>query len=530
MKINIRIIFFIWFFLISSGLFIHSQQKYYSNLFTYQDTLNSLKFLSGEISNVIRSANLKKTDYTVAVFSLDNDKYYFKKSTNKPLVPASITKIFTSYASIFKFGEKFQYRTTISYDGTLEKGIINGNLYIQGSGDPFFNSDDLKSMVKELKNRGIKEIKGKIIADGTIFDNLTNRLDYSGDKDIVQAIAPITGLSINQNKVTVIVSGYPQGAKKHALVTTDPPSSAFQIQNTATVKGRNKPTRRKSDNENGSYKNQEFGGSNLNSESSQRKTVSIKQYKTSSGAQNFKVSGYINADDSYSYSYFINDPVNVISGSLYYLLKKEGIKIDNGFEVFNSETMNRTERKVLTDYKRPLLDVLIPCVKNSDNYLAENVYKLIGANFGNMIENAKDSRIIMSNLFDSLEIDYKDCILYDGSGLSRRNNLTSDAVIGLLNSTWNSPYRHILDSTLSIAGFDGTLEKRMVNTLAQNNVKGKTGTHKNVSGLCGIVKTLDGENLAFCFIFNGWSVGQYKQLENSLAITLAEFFYFNKEE
>jgi D-alanyl-D-alanine carboxypeptidase len=66
-------------------------------------------------------------------------------------------------------------------------------------------------------------------------------------------------------------------------------------------------------------------------------------------------------------------------------------------------------------------------------------------------------------------------------------------------------------------------------SLAQNNLRAKTGTHKNVSGLCGTVKTLDGENLAFCFIFNGPSVGLYKQVENRLGIILAEFFYFNRE-
>ena len=87
-----------------------------------------------------------------------------------------------------------------------------------------------------------------------------------------------------------------------------------------------------------------------------------------------------------------------------------------------------------------------------------------------------------------------------------------------------------MDTCLSIAGTDGTLRGRMTGTLAENNLHAKTGTHGNVSALAGVVKTLDGEPIAFSFIFNGSNVGVYKQIENQLGILISEFFYFNRED
>jgi D-alanyl-D-alanine carboxypeptidase len=102
--------------------------------------------------------------------------------------------------------------------------------------------------------------------------------------------------------------------------------------------------------------------------------------------------------------------------------------------------------------------------------------------------------------------------------------------VKLLASASRLSFGRQLDSTLPVAGYDGTLRNRMIGTLAENNVHAKTGTHGNVSALSGYVTTLDGERLAFAFMFNGPSVGVYKTVENELGTLLAQFFYFNEEK
>ena len=184
---------------------------------------------------------------------------------------------------------------------------------------------------------------------------------------------------------------------------------------------------------------------------------------------------------------------------------------------------------MIAEFERYLVDIISPTMKNSDNYYAENIFKIIGANSGKMRDNAKEAKQIILKVLDTINIPCIDCQFNDGSGLSRRNKVSAESVIKLLESTYYSPLRRILDTTMAIAGYDGTIRNRMVGTLAEQNLKAKTGTHSNVSGLCGIVKTLDGEPIAFSFIFNGANVGVYKQIENQLGILLSEFFYFNRD-
>jgi D-alanyl-D-alanine carboxypeptidase/D-alanyl-D-alanine-endopeptidase (penicillin-binding protein 4) len=506
-----------------------SQNSFKSNIFTYEDTLKSLKFLSGQISRVITSAGFKNTKYAIAVYSLDNKKYYFKKNAKKPLTPASLTKLFTCYSALFTLGTDFEYVTDIYHSGNNVNGIINGDVYIVGSGDPMFSTNDLRSMVRQIVASGIKEIKGSIIADGTFFDDITDRLNYSGDKDRVQGVQPVTGLSINKNIVTVTIHGIPQGKKRSALVTTDPPSPAFRIINKSRVKGRPKRKSKKKTFWGEPQLLNQYGGPAETHSTARRRSTYIKHRKDANGKQVFTASGTINADRTYSYSYFINNPDEVIAGALLRSLNEGGVKVSGTFKTGKLQDVTTPIYK-LAESKRYLVDVISPALKNSDNYLAENIFKLIGAHSGKMVENAKESKMIIRNVLDSMNIDFDKCVLYDGSGLSRRNKLTAVAGIKLLiNATNNENINNVIDSSLSVAGCDGTLKKRMRHTLAADNLKAKTGTHRNVSGLCGIVKTLDGERLAFCFIFNGPSVGLYKQLENKLGIILAQFFYFNRE-
>jgi D-alanyl-D-alanine carboxypeptidase/D-alanyl-D-alanine-endopeptidase (penicillin-binding protein 4) len=92
----------------------------------------------------------------------------------------------------------------------------------------------------------------------------------------------------------------------------------------------------------------------------------------------------------------------------------------------------------------------------------------------------------------------------DGSGLSLYNYVTAELMVGLLRYAWQKQdiYTRLLAS-LPIAGVDGTLEKRMQNTVAQGNVRAKTGTLTGISSLAGYCTASNGHRLAFCIINQG---------------------------
>lgn len=469
--------------------------------FTKKDSSNSLKSFQNQIDKILDHKHLNKTKFSVLVYSLQKDDYLYQKDPNLLLTPASLTKLFTSFSIYANLGRQFRLHTGIYTDGRQMDSVLNGNLYLVGRGDPYLSTSDLEKIAEIITNLGVKRITGNIYADGSFFDEMTSRREYSGDKDNVQATPPITGLSIERNTVTVLVNAGNKLGEK-VKVQTFPPSEAFEIINSAKVGGKSR----------------------------RKKSISISSKMGSNGVQRISVSGQLQANRSYSYRYYIENPALVAAGTLKNRLENGGIFI-NG-KIGQSSIPDLDSSVVLQplgSFSRPVSEIIYEMNKESNNYLAESLFKMLGAYFGNSKHNADGAENIVFNRFKQIEIQCEKCMINDGSGLSRRNLVKADAILNMLLYARKSGFYHEFDSSLSIAGIDGTLRKRMIGTHAENNLRGKTGTLRNVSGLAGYVKTLDNDLLAFVFLFNGPNVGVYKEIENELGEALSSFFYFNEE-
>ena len=134
-------------------------------------------------------------------------------------------------------------------------------------------------------------------------------------------------------------------------------------------------------------------------------------------------------------------------------------------------------------------------MKESDNLFAESLFYQLGRSGRKAAEQEY-------GLIRELDLNPDDYTVADGSGLSLYNYLTPQVVVRLLRHVWNTPrLLNVLYPSLPIAGYDGTLKKRMKGTAAEGNVRAKTGTLSKVSTLAGYATTSSGSHLAFC-IFN----------------------------
>ncbi|MCX7880138.1 MAG: D-alanyl-D-alanine carboxypeptidase/D-alanyl-D-alanine-endopeptidase [Ignavibacteria bacterium] len=503
-------------------------RSYNKQKFTPEDSLISINFLRKQIYSVLKKINENKNSYGIAVYSMDRKEYFFKHNIDQNFVPASLTKLFTTIGALVKFGPDYKVKTYLYYVGTIEKEILKGNLYIYGTGDALFSTSDLDYLAEKVANLGIKEIRGGIYADPSFFDSQTDRFIYSGDFDVVQKTPPITSLSIEKNIVNVIVtSGSIPG--RFVNVQIFPNSEAFRIVNLAKV------VRAYGENKNHIESNQSFGDQSFlvqqrrTQPSSSDKSVGIKieSFLDSSGVQTIRILGSLVSGSTKTYSFFIENPSLAVAGALKYRLENFGIKITekSAIKQIPNESLN-----LLGVVERSLVEILQVMNKNSDNFVAEVVFKMIGGYDRKMTSNSKEAVRYIFKLLDSLQISCLDCKMYDGSGLSRRNRFTPESLIQLLAFAKSNLQTNVIDSVLAIAGYDGTLKSRMNKTPAEGKILAKTGTHSNASGLAGFARTLDGERLIFAFLFNGEKVGTYKSTEDSLCIILASFFYSNKIE
>jgi PBP4 family serine-type D-alanyl-D-alanine carboxypeptidase len=172
-----------------------------------------------------------------------------------------------------------------------------------------------------------------------------------------------------------------------------------------------------------------------------------------------------------------------------------------------------------------LRDLIKLINKHSDNFLAECLFKTIGAYYSGEQGNSFYSTQAVIKFIKDNGIFSKGTSVVDGSGISRFDQVTVGAVAGLLEKMYFD-LKHFQDfyNSLSIAGVDGTLRHRMRGTDAENNFHGKTGTLHGVSSLSGYLKTKDGNELvvSMMFEFTAGGTNLHRGIEDKIVEILAD--------
>ncbi|MHB1686670.1 MAG: D-alanyl-D-alanine carboxypeptidase/D-alanyl-D-alanine endopeptidase [Ignavibacteriaceae bacterium] len=208
------------------------------------------------------------------------------------------------------------------------------------------------------------------------------------------------------------------------------------------------------------------------------------------------------------------------------VLRKDLVK--NGIRVGGEAVKGITPKsaKALSESTILLKDLIKIIDKHSDNFLAECLFKTIGAVSTGTQGNAFYSTQAVMRFIKDNGIFSEGTSLVDGSGLSRYDLVTVGAIAGVLEKMYfdQKNYKDFYNA-LSIAGVDGTLRNRMIGTPAENNFHGKTGTLNGVSSLSGYLRLSNGTDLIVSIIFQYHDEGAYyfREIENDIVKVLAEW-------
>jgi len=167
----------------------------------------------------------------------------------------------------------------------------------------------------------------------------------------------------------------------------------------------------------------------------------------------------------------------------------------------------------------PLAGVLRFMDHESDNFTAELLLKQLGAGIGLQGTTAAGAQAVLQ-LLEEQQIPLTGVRIVDGSGLSRLDRLTTEAVVAMLRSSWlDEDLRELLLDALPVAGRNGTLDSRMRGTVAAGRVRAKTGTLNDASALSGYVR----RRYAFSVIQNGPGMSVYwaRKAQDQFATILA---------
>lgn len=126
--------------------------------------------VAGRIDRLLGNELFNRSQVGLMVYDLTADSAIYCHNERQLLRPASTMKVVTAIAAIDRLGGSSQFKTTLSYTGAIEDGVLNGDVYLVGGFDPRFNSDDMGSFVDGIRRMGIDTIRGRIVADKSMKD------------------------------------------------------------------------------------------------------------------------------------------------------------------------------------------------------------------------------------------------------------------------------------------------------------------------------------------------------------------------
>ncbi|UCE98642.1 MAG: D-alanyl-D-alanine carboxypeptidase/D-alanyl-D-alanine-endopeptidase [Planctomycetota bacterium] len=414
--------------------------------------------LARRIDVIISQASQKQVQFGINIVKADTGKTIYSHNVKEAMVPASNMKIIVTAAALKYLGPNYAYKTRV--------GLCGNSLAVIGSGDPLLGDKVTDSKrrqeagwifeditAKLLRNRQ-KTIKD-IIVDSTIFDDERVHPNWPKKELNRWYACEVSGLNFNDNCIAISA----KTIEDKTFITIEPETSYTEIVNkvAAIQKGKSAV---------GAYRNQ-------------KPNKIIVKGKCKQQVGPFDVA--------------IERPAAFFGYLLAENLNKAGIKTDG--RLLETSVGQDCDFKEIAEYTTPIADCLARCNKNSLQLAAEALLKTMAARATPDTKNgswAKGRALIRQYLLE-LGIEEEEFYIDDGSGLSRQNKLSANAITTVLLDVYKGRNWQLYKNSLAIGGIDGTIAKYFKEDKYKGKVFGKTGYIDNVKSFSGICSTAKGD-------------------------------------
>jgi D-alanyl-D-alanine carboxypeptidase/D-alanyl-D-alanine-endopeptidase (penicillin-binding protein 4) len=454
--------------------------------------------LHATIDAILADSRLAGAQAGVVVVDTTTGETLYDRNGERRLVPASNTKLLTSTAALELLGPGHRFTTDVKADGQRRAGLVSGDLYLRGGGDPTLLATDYDALAAQVAADGVRVVTGNLVADDTRYDNTRLGPDWTWDDESYYYAAQVSALTVapdtDYDAGNVIVHAAPAAdAGSPPVITMTPPNGYLHIDNRAETVADGKTT------------------------------ISFERVH---GGNTIVVTGQIAVGDAEASDWMtVWEPTGYAADVFSAALRRHGVRV-LGRTVLGQATPADATTVAHHD-SMTLAELMVPFLKLSNNGHAEVLTKEIGRVLSGSGTWSAGLSAISEYVADA-GMDTGTLRQRDGSGLSRRNLIPPAAFVDLLAAVRAEPWFDTWYAALPIAGnaerfVGGTLRSRMRGTPAANNVHAKTGSLTGVSGLSGYVTDADGRVLAFSIVLNNYLTSSVKSLEDQIAIALASY-------
>ena len=423
--------------------------------------------LPRQVLQTLQKAQVPPSALSVLIAPLPNDpgsgkalprhlSHHAQTSVN----PASVMKLFTTYAGLSLLGPDHVWRNRVYTDGPVRDGVLQGNLVVRGSGDPKLVVERLQELLSQVRSAGVREVRGDIVLDRSVFD-VRERSEPFDDEPLRPYNAGPDGLLLNFK--AVVYKFTPDAASGLVQVRFEPPLAGFSAPTQLPLTQAPCSDWRRQ----------------LQADFSQPQQVRFTgRYPASCGEREWPVA--------------YPEPEAYAPRVMQALWQEGGGKLTGQVRYGPRPA---SARLLLEAPSLPLSEIIQDINKFSNNVMAQQLYLTLSSEMG-APGRFEASRLRLSQWWRQGFAGHAEPVLDNGSGLSRHERSTAQALTALLQAAHASPHARYFVDSLAIAGVDGTAA-RLKDRSPQSPVIGhawlKTGSLRDVASVAGYVQGQSGQ-------------------------------------
>lgn len=437
----------------------------------------SAKVETRALETFLNTPELSCANVGILVKNMDHDEDIIRFQSDKALIPGSNLKLITTAAALYILGPTFRFETPLEYDGTIDAdGVLHGNIYIVGKGDPtigseFFQSDHfIQNWIQAVKELHIHSIQGKVIADVSAFDSEVIPSNWVWEDMGNYYAAGVYGLSLNDNM-------YRLTFKTDSIGTT--PMIIDRFPNYHSMIFHN-----------------ELKASSNPSDQSYLHGAPFSYQRTITGTIPANRSSFVIKGD-------LPNPPLALATLFTNQLKLAGINV-SGSPTDTLPPVTKPRISFYIQYSPELIEIINRTNHDSNNLFAEHIFKQLAlTQFP--VATRQEATQILKKFWASHQFDTTTLFIEDGSGLSPFDGVTPHFFVQLLTFMYkDNLYGSLFLNSLPIAGENGTLRNFLNNTPLSGKVFAKSGSIKRVLCYSGYLFLPNKKKYAFSIMVNNF--------------------------
>lgn len=438
---------------------------------------------------LLQAPYMRGASFSLVVKDVQEGRTVYSYDTDRLQSPASVLKTVATATALEILGEDYRYPTTLEYDGILENGTLEGNLYIKGSGDPSLGSSHfapgqnkfLSTWIAALQKAGIKHITGSVISDESIFDTEGVSIKWLRE-DMGNYYAPGSyGISIFDNMYKLSLQTGAAGTRP-VLKGTEPDIPFIRFKNYLKA-------------------------APVSSDSAYIIGAPLDDVRYLYGVLPANREAYVLKGD-------IPDPALYLARYLTDQLQQKGIRVDGSPSCYRIEVeenrWKKGERKeIVTTYSPTLREIASICNHVSHNLYADALVKTVGLQYkprrNEMISSFGRGVQVVKEYWEKKGLDVFPLRMNDGSGLAPADKVSAGFMGELLvYMATESAVSDAFIASLPQAGIEGSVRNFLKGSKLQGKAHLKSGGITGVRSYAGYI-TKNGKTYAVAVFSNNYS-------------------------